>query len=346
MSESENYADEFEDGEVDEVPSKETKSTIKDTNTINYPLDEKKKPSASKSKSVRFTTPGQAAKKQPTGLSKTTAPAEKEDKVEPTKLEKLKQQQAFEQKRKYLTFEDIVSDSKSNKHIIYKFMKKGFTALSAEELACTMVNPTFSIDFKANVGEDWNIQYQSKVVEKLQKCKFHMHWFIKQASASPGYADKHEAFMKIVASGNMDQIFMYLRSHDCQEVLNSVDQKTKKSPLHIAAKYGYQLIVKFFLDRNANVEARDKLLKTSLHYACEGGHALVVKELMERGADVFDRDNCGRTAMHYAVYSGQTDIVTRLTKQSTDIIHLKDHAGRTPLHHAVFMEANQVRLIS
>jgi|TARA_B110000285_G_C15026311_1_gene564342 ankyrin repeat protein len=58
------------------------------------------------------------------------------------------------------------------------------------------------------------------------------------------------------------------------------------------------------LDRNANIEARDKLLKTSLHYACEGGHALVVKELMERGADVFDRDNCGRTAMHYAVYSG------------------------------------------
>jgi len=39
---------------------------------------------------VRFTTPGEAAKKQPTGLSKTTTPAEKEVKVEPTKLEKLK----------------------------------------------------------------------------------------------------------------------------------------------------------------------------------------------------------------------------------------------------------------
>ena len=73
----------------------------------------------------------------------------------------------------------------------------------------------------------------------MQKCKFHMHWFIKQATASPGYADKHEAFMKIVESGNMDQIFMYLRNNDCQEVLNSVEQKTKKSPLHIAAKYGY-----------------------------------------------------------------------------------------------------------
>jgi hypothetical protein len=35
-------------------------------------------------------------------------------------------------------------------------MKKGFTSLSAEELAATMVNPTFSVDFKKNVKEDWN----------------------------------------------------------------------------------------------------------------------------------------------------------------------------------------------
>ena len=55
--------------------------------------------------------------------------------------------------------EDIVSDSKSNQHIIYKFMKKGFTALSAEDLACTMVNPTFSVDFKKNTLEDWNLNY-------------------------------------------------------------------------------------------------------------------------------------------------------------------------------------------
>lgn len=173
----EKYADAFENeddgaGSVDEIPSKETKPIIKDTNTINYPLDERKKAASSQSKSVRFNTTGDAVKKQPTGQktsqyktgasakdSKAGTPAEKGIKVEPSKLEKLKQQQALEQKIKYLTFEDIISDSKSNKHVIYKFMKKGFTALSAEELACTMVNPTFSIDFKANVGEDWNIQY-------------------------------------------------------------------------------------------------------------------------------------------------------------------------------------------
>ena len=65
----------------------------------------------------------------------------------------------MERKRKFLTMNDIISDSESNKHVIYKFMKKGFNALSAEELACTMVNPTYTVDFKKNTGEDWNMNY-------------------------------------------------------------------------------------------------------------------------------------------------------------------------------------------
>ena len=73
----------------------------------------------------------------------------------------------MERKKKFLTLDDIVSDSSSNRFIIYKFMKKGFSALSAEELACTMVNPTFTVDFKKNTKEDWNANYQAKVVDKL-----------------------------------------------------------------------------------------------------------------------------------------------------------------------------------
>lgn len=103
-------------------------------------------------------------------------------------MKKSNQKAELELRKGNLTLDDIASDSKSNKHIIYKFLKKGFTALSAEDLACTMVNPTFSVDFKKNAHEDWNVNYQSKVVEKLQRCKFHMHWFVKQASAT-GYDD-------------------------------------------------------------------------------------------------------------------------------------------------------------
>jgi hypothetical protein len=73
-----------------------------------------------------------------------------------------------------LNYDDIVAANQTNKYIIYKFMRKGFTALSAEDLACTMVNPDFTIDFKQNTTEDWANSYQFKVVERLQKCKFNL----------------------------------------------------------------------------------------------------------------------------------------------------------------------------
>jgi hypothetical protein len=73
-----------------------------------------------------------------------------------------------------VSIDDIKATTETNKYIIYKFMKKGFTALSAEDLACTMVNPDFTIDFKRNTNEDWNTSYQFKVVERLNKCKFNL----------------------------------------------------------------------------------------------------------------------------------------------------------------------------
>jgi hypothetical protein len=47
----------------------------------------------------------------------------------------------------------------TNKHIILKFIRKGFTSLNAEELACTMINPDFTVDFNKNTGEDWTATY-------------------------------------------------------------------------------------------------------------------------------------------------------------------------------------------
>ena len=51
-------------------------------------------------------------------------------------------------------WQDIQAQNDTNKKIIFKFMRKGFTSLSAEELACTMVNPDFTIDFKNVTNED------------------------------------------------------------------------------------------------------------------------------------------------------------------------------------------------
>ena len=137
-----------------------------------------KKPGTAPEKKVGFKLGGGIDKFDDvkTGVStKNQDPVKYEDL--PTSFKKQHEKEEMELRKKNLSLNDINSDSKSNKLIIYKFMKKGFTALTAEELACTMVNPTFSVDFKKNTKEDWNLNYQTKVVEKLQRCKFHMHWF-------------------------------------------------------------------------------------------------------------------------------------------------------------------------
>ena len=110
--------------------------------------------------------------------------------------------------------------------------------------------------------------------------------------------------MKLVETGDLEKVFMYLRKNDSEKVLSAVETKSKRSPLHIACKEGHLHMVEFFINKDANIEARDKLLKTPLHYACEYGRTLVVKNLMDKNADPFERDNCGRTALHYAIYSG------------------------------------------
>ena len=81
---------------------------------------------------------------------------------------------------------EVITESKSNRHIIYKFMRFGFDELSLEELACTLVNPTFTIDFKRNVKEEWTANYHVRAVDRLRENDFPMDWFIKQCYAS-GY---------------------------------------------------------------------------------------------------------------------------------------------------------------
>lgn len=130
---------------------------------------------------------------------------------------------------------DIVASTQTNRYIIYKFLKKGFTALTAEDLASTMVNPDFTIDFKKNTNEDWNRMYQFKVIERLNKCKFNIQWATKKSSD-----DALEPFFQMVKEGDIGRVVDFLRaSANVDEVLDSVERTSKKSALHIAAGEGH-----------------------------------------------------------------------------------------------------------
>eukprot|EP00919_Chromeraceae_sp_WS-2016_P064169 GHVR01151800.1.p1 GENE.GHVR01151800.1~~GHVR01151800.1.p1 ORF type:complete len:107 (+),score=8.97 GHVR01151800.1:2001-2321(+) len=54
--------------------------------------------------------------------------------------------------------------------------------------------------------------------------------------------------------------------------------------------HGHLELVKFFIGKGANVNARDNNRVTPLIWASEEGHLDVVKFLIEKGAEINDRD--------------------------------------------------------
>ena len=78
-----------------------------------------------------------------------------------------------------------------------------------------------------------------------------------------------------------------------------------ETPLHIAAKYGKDDVVKALIQHNANVNAKDKELKTPLHNAVKNNHTKTMKTLLnDQKTKVHLKDDIGMAPLHYACQEG------------------------------------------
>jgi len=78
-----------------------------------------------------------------------------------------------------------------------------------------------------------------------------------------------------------------------------------RTPLHLAAFYGYSETVHKMLLQQADSNARDQHERTPGHWTAFKGHLEVLKMLVEYGADVNARDNEGRTLLRMAMIGRQ-----------------------------------------
>ncbi|KAJ6559966.1 ankyrin repeat-containing domain protein, partial [Mycena capillaripes] len=67
------------------------------------------------------------------------------------------------------------------------------------------------------------------------------------------------------------------------------------TPLHFAATNGHTQIVRFLVERHANVNLPEKGELTPVHIAARDGHADIVRLLVDHRADVNSRENEGWT---------------------------------------------------
>jgi ankyrin repeat protein len=78
-----------------------------------------------------------------------------------------------------------------------------------------------------------------------------------------------------------------------------------RTPLHLAAFYGYVTTVSKMLLQQADVNARDNAQRTPGHWSAFKGHLEVIKMLMASGVDLNARDTEGRTMLRMALIGQQ-----------------------------------------
>src|SRR3989338_4389561 len=88
--------------------------------------------------------------------------------------------------------------------------------------------------------------------------------------------------------------------------------------LHRASAIGASQVVKFLLEHNADVDARESDQWTPLHLAAQNGHLDVAQLLLAHNADVDARDPNQWTPLHLAAYQGHLDVAQLLLAHNAD----------------------------
>ena len=102
--------------------------------------------------------------------------------------------------------------------------------------------------------------------------------------------------------------------------------------LHHAAGSGMYDIVKFFVDKGAEIHLKNKLGQNCLHAAAFHGHLNLCKTFIDTyGFDKNIADNNGWTALHSSAQSGSYELVKFFVEKGADI-HEMAKAGENCLH--------------
>jgi ankyrin repeat protein len=111
-----------------------------------------------------------------------------------------------------------------------------------------------------------------------------------------------------------------------------IDAKDKdgRTPLHWASRGVHLELLKFLVDKGADVNAADNNQVVALHSLAVRNDAEAIEILTAHGAHVDARDYGGKTALHYAAINDAPEAAALLLEKGADI-ESRENYGRTPL---------------
>jgi ankyrin repeat protein len=112
----------------------------------------------------------------------------------------------------------------------------------------------------------------------------------------------------------------------------SIDAKDKdgRTPLHWACRGVHLDVVRYLVEKGADVNAEDNNKIVPLHSLASRNDARAIAILLDNGAEVDARDYRSNTALHYAAMNDATDAVEILVTAGAGLEEIEDY-GRTPL---------------
>lgn len=102
------------------------------------------------------------------------------------------------------------------------------------------------------------------------------------------------------------------------------------TPLHVAARFGRNVVIKLLLRYKADINARDLTGRTPLMVAVVSQQRGTTKLLVEKGADVNVSDNIGATPLHLAILNDSIEATECLLSAGANA-NAADTFGDTPL---------------
>ena len=113
------------------------------------------------------------------------------------------------------------------------------------------------------------------------------------------------------------------------------------TPMHGAAAYGHPEMVKYLIEKGADVNIPNDFGYTPILGAASGGKVECMQYLIEAGADINMKLPQGEALIHLAALSGNLDMVKMLVENGADINQRTDY-GRIPVINALYSQQLEV----
>lgn len=155
--------------------------------------------------------------------------------------------------------------------------------------------------------------------------------------AAPGWAQMSDGFNFLKAVRGRDGTeATKLLSEPGSTVINSRDQSTDETALHIVVQRRDELWIRFLLERGANPNLANKNKVTPLALAASLGFVEGVELLIKKGARVDVPNAAGETPLISAVHRRDLALVRLLIKHGANL-ERQDNSGRSARDYAMLM---------